>query len=138
MWLWDTVCYVSTVFVSNSLGIAMLRKTPSATWEPSFCYLCRAVVKDYTHFCQQPHCTHEKCGVCPLWTKDLDAEHEKNMREAALAEAKRVEAEASAASSQRQTKKAGLFGQEGKPKSAANVNIDVDSILQAPKRRRAN
>ena len=53
------------------------------------------------------------------------------MREAAVAEAARVEAESTV-----QSKKVGLFGNEAQ--NATQVKIDVESILQAPaKRRRA-
>ncbi|CAB9510225.1 protein ligase RNF216 [Seminavis robusta] len=110
-----------------------------------FCYICREKVQDYKHFCQIPHCQHrkgkdKKCSGCPLWTKDLDATHNKEMREAALSEAARLEAEASASGLQQQEKKAGLFGQtEDKAKSLqpAKVKVDVESILQAPKARAA-
>jgi hypothetical protein len=103
-----------------------------------FCYLCRAVVEDYTHFCQTPHCEHKKgdknCKGCPLWTKDLDAEHNREMREAALQEAKRV-AEEIAGSIALHTKKAGLFGSKDEDTASAKVKpIDVESILQVPKR----
>lgn len=101
-----------------------------------FCYVCRKVVQDYTHFCQTPLCEHKNgdCKGCPLWTKDLDAEHNKEMREAALKEAKLV-AEESAGSIAVSTKKAGLFDSKGEHAASVKVKpIDVESILQAPKR----
>jgi hypothetical protein len=104
-----------------------------------FCYVCRKVVVDYAHFCQAPHCQHikgdKKCKGCPLWTKDLDAVHNKEMREAALQEAKLV-AEETAGSISLQTKKVGLFDSKGEQTAAAKVKpIDVESILQAPRPR---
>lgn len=78
-----------------------------------FCYLCQKQVKDYSHFCQIPHCTHKdkkKCkNKCPLWTGGTSADDEKASREAALAEATKLAL-----------------------KPAEGVQIDVDSILRAP------
>lgn len=34
------------------------------------CYLCMKVIRDYSHFCQVPHCDHTTCGTCPLYTDD--------------------------------------------------------------------
>ena len=56
------------------------------------------------------------------------------MREAALAEAARVEAEAAVAP---QEKKAGFFGNDADSKpAAAPVKVDVNAILAAPNKRR--
>ena len=77
--------------------------------------------------------------MCPLWTKDLDAEHEKAMREAAVAEAAKVEAESATSKVSQEAKVAGLFGDEDARKQRADktkVHIDVDSILQAPNKKR--
>ncbi|KAL7570694.1 hypothetical protein ACA910_017818 [Epithemia clementina (nom. ined.)] len=51
------------------------------------CYVCRQVIskeENYRHFCQTPHCTHETCGKCRLWTKNDDQEDETAMRQAGL------------------------------------------------------
>jgi TRIAD3 protein (E3 ubiquitin-protein ligase RNF216) len=71
------------------------------------CYVCRAKIKDYSHFCQTPHCEHQTCRKCPLYTKS-EEDDERAMREAGLSAAKQVQTEASA------------------------VQIDVDSILKEP------
>ena len=69
----------------------------------------------------------------------MDAIHEKAMREAAQAEAARVEAESTRAQAAQEKKVAGLFPRddERKPAAVEKVRIDVDAILQAPKRPRA-
>lgn len=100
-----------------------------------FCYMCRAIVTDYTHFCQKPHCTHGTCKMCPLWTKDLNAIHSKEVRDAAVAEAARVEAESAEAAATTETKRTSMFADDDgdkKPAAVAKVHIDVESILQAP------
>ena len=83
--------------------------------------------------CQTPHCTHKKCNKCPLWTKDLDAIHAKEVRDAAVSEAARVEAES--AKFVPEEKKAAAMFDDGDKKPAAvpkSVHVDVDRILQAP------
>ena len=71
------------------------------------CYLCQKLIKDYTHFCQTPHCTHkDKCNKCPLYSQPEDA---KAMRAAGYAAAEQVAKEA----------------------NAGDVQIDVDGILKA-------
>lgn len=49
------------------------------------CYVCRAKIKDYTHFCQQPHCTHKtaNCNKCPLYSNSVE-EDKDAVRRAAL------------------------------------------------------
>ncbi|KAG5185647.1 hypothetical protein JKP88DRAFT_348220 [Tribonema minus] len=32
------------------------------------CYICRALIKGYDHFCRQPHCDHKACKKCALFT----------------------------------------------------------------------
>lgn len=105
-----------------------------------WCYLCRTIIKDYTHFCQIPHCDHsnpKKCKYkCALYTKDAE-EDARRMREAAMAEAKRVEEEMGANTSQKEKNK-GLFTQTEPRQSAkpsASFHVDVDSILKAPTRK---
>jgi hypothetical protein len=62
-----------------------------------FCYCCRKEISGYDHFCNTPFCQHlnrSDCGgKCPLYSKDLDAEDAKAAREAAEAEAAKVQAE---------------------------------------------
>jgi hypothetical protein len=86
--------------------------------------------------CQVPHCDHKdpkKCSAkCALYTKDLDAIHEKNMREAAMAEAAKIEAEGLGT---QQPKVAGLFGGAEEVKPTA-TKVDVESILRAPPAKR--
>jgi hypothetical protein len=49
------------------------------------CYVCRAKIKDYTHFCQQPHCNHKTatCNKCPLYSNSVE-EDKDAVRRAAL------------------------------------------------------
>ena len=35
------------------------------------CYVCRKEVTNYTHFCSIPHCNHESCGKCVLFTDSV-------------------------------------------------------------------
>eukprot|EP00977_Amphora_coffeiformis_P003498 scaffold655_cov162-Amphora_coffeaeformis.AAC.19 len=53
------------------------------------CYVCRASVKDYSHFCQKPHCQHKKCGKCVLWT-NVEQDDARAMREAGIKAASEV------------------------------------------------
>ena len=51
------------------------------------CYVCRQVIpisQGYKHFCQVPHCTHENCGKCQLWTTNDKQVDETAMRQAGL------------------------------------------------------
>jgi len=57
------------------------------------CYLCRQLIKDYTHFCRTPHCNHASCGNCILLT-DSKEDDRLARREVALAEQKRAGAAA--------------------------------------------
>ena len=43
---------------------------PVKRCQTKFCYLCRQQIEDYSHFCRTPHCTHEACGKCILFTDD--------------------------------------------------------------------
>ena len=54
------------------------------------CYLCQEKIKDYSHFCQTAHCTHqENCNKCPLYT-NADQDDERAMQAAGLAAAEKV------------------------------------------------
>jgi len=57
------------------------------------CYICRADItkEKYAHFCQTPHCTHETCGRCVLFTDSI-ADDRKAMYEAGVNTTKAVEA----------------------------------------------
>jgi hypothetical protein len=69
------------------------------------CYVCGEAVKNYTHFCQTPHCQHtRKCTKCPLYT-NAEEDDERAMREAGVKAAQK-----------------------------ASVEVDVDSILKGPPR----
>ena len=77
--------------------------------------------------------------MCPLWTTDLAAIHAKEVRDAAMAEAARVEAEGAKAKEMEDSKKTALFASNDEDRKPAAVapRIDVDAILQAPKPGRA-
>ena len=47
------------------------------------CYICRAQIKDYKHFCQIPHCNHKTCNKCVLFSDGL-ADDRLAMKEAGL------------------------------------------------------
>jgi E3 ubiquitin-protein ligase RNF216 len=51
------------------------------------CYICRKQIKDYSHFCQTPHCDHSSCKGCVLYTK-AEEDDLRAMREAGLHAAK--------------------------------------------------
>jgi TRIAD3 protein (E3 ubiquitin-protein ligase RNF216) len=82
------------------------------------CYVCRAKIKDYSHFCQTPHCEHQTCRKCPLYTKS-EEDDERAMREAGLTAAKQVQTESET-------------NVDPSGKKASAVQIDVDSILKEP------
>ena len=84
------------------------------------CYICRSSIKGYDHFCQTPHCQHQSCKKCPLWT-NAEQDDERAMREAGLKAAAQVESETA------QQRAAGSASS-----TAAGVRIDVDSILKQP------
>jgi hypothetical protein len=46
----------------------------TCTCGANICYICRndITVEKYKHFCQTPHCTHEKCGKCLLYTNAVE------------------------------------------------------------------
>ena len=46
----------------------------TCTCDANMCYICRAdiTVEKYNHFCQTPHCTHETCGKCKLFTDTVE------------------------------------------------------------------
>lgn len=68
----------------------------------SVCYLCRKEIKSYAHFCQTPHCQHQSCNKCPLYTKD-EKDDLRAMKEAGL-----------------------------KAAEEQKVEVDVDSIMKEP------
>eukprot|EP00934_Nitzschia_sp_Nitz4_P000596 Nitzschia sp. Nitz4//scaffold22_size323478//199860//202015//NITZ4_000555-RA/size323478-snap-gene-0.516-mRNA-1//1//CDS//3329543079//596//frame0 len=77
------------------------------------CYICRARLSaqnPYSHFCQRPHCDHQNCGNCKLYS-NAEEDDERAMREAGV----------SAAENYRQEIK-----EQG---GETDINIDVDSIL---------
>jgi hypothetical protein len=43
-------------------------KMKCPTCQATSCYLCRQIITGYDHFCRIPHCTHEACGKCVLFT----------------------------------------------------------------------
>jgi len=47
------------------------------------CYVCRAPINGYEHFCQKPHCDHKSCGKCRLYTNDAE-DDKRAMREAGI------------------------------------------------------
>jgi len=83
------------------------------------CYLCQKSIRDYSHFCQTPHCTHGTCGICPLYTK-AEEDDARAMRQAAYAAAEEVRQQQNASSNPQDNKK-----------KAAEVHVDVEGILNA-------
>lgn len=76
------------------------------------CYLCSQVITGYDHFCQAPHCTHESCNKCRLYS-DTEKNDEVAMRTAGISAANEVQAKIAEIASK-------------------HVNIDVESILKKP------
>lgn len=70
------------------------------------CYVCRSSIRDYSHFCQTPHCQHKTCKKCPLYTKTEEDDA-------------------------RAMKEAGLKAAEGQ-----EVQVDVEGILKDPQARK--
>lgn len=70
-----------------------------------FCYVCRAKILNYTHFCQVALCRHIDCKGCPLYTNG-EEDDARAMRKAGLKAANEVRKD--------------------------DVNIDVENILKAP------
>jgi len=84
------------------------------------CYVCQKAIKDYTHFCQTPLCTHKtNCFKCPLYTK-AEEDDARAMREAGYAAADQVKQQ-----------NAQNAANNGNKKKAAEVDVDVESILRA-------
>lgn len=83
------------------------------------CYLCQRAIRDYTHFCQTPHCTHQKgCRKCPLYTK-AEEDDARAMRAAGYAAAEEVKKQS-----------AQNAAVNNNNKKAAEVDVDVESILR--------
>lgn len=97
------------VAVEEAISSALIRKCPSCK-KPFIkdsgcnkitcgcgtkcCYLCSATIRDYSHFCQVPHCTHKQnCKSCPLYSNDAQ-DAARAMRKAGLDAAQKVDAEA--------------------------------------------
>lgn len=77
------------------------------------CYICRQPVPKhdpYSHFCQTPHCKHESCGRCTLYSNDKE-DDARAMREAGV----------DAAEAYREK----LLQEDGK----VDIQLDVDKIL---------
>ncbi|GAX10176.1 TRIAD3; E3 ubiquitin-protein ligase RNF216 [Fistulifera solaris] len=88
------------------------------------CYVCRSLITSstpYTHFCQTPHCQHQRCNLCPLYTKDAE-DDARAMREAGVQAAQQVREKL-----QQDTSASG--------RKLLDLNIDVDAILRNPNQR---
>lgn len=100
-----------------------------------FCYCCQKKIKDYTHFCQKPHCTHadpKKCQYkCPLYTNsyELEIQDREAAREAALSEAAKVNAE----NNTRREENQGIPRRWGSTRTQTPRNVDVEGILAVPR-----
>lgn len=73
------------------------------------CYICRAVIQDYTHFCQAPHCDHSSCGKCRLYS-NAEEDDKLAMRDAGIKAAEAV---------------------RGESLLSASTEVNVEDILQA-------
>lgn len=121
--------------VEEAISAAKIRKCPNPKCGKSFiksdgcnkmrcscgtlvCYVCRQRIRDYSHFCQTAHCDHKTCGKCRLYT-NAEQDDALAMKEAGLKAASEV--------------KAGTGAECG---AAGSVDIDVDSILKEPAKRR--
>lgn len=73
------------------------------------CYICRQKIRDYSHFCQAPHCNHKKCGKCVLHS-NAEEDDLRAMKEAGLTAAD-------------------TFRKTLQEKQGEDVQIDVDKIM---------
>ena len=79
------------------------------------CYICRALIPKgigYKHFCQVPHCQHKNCNACPLFSKNVEQDDLRAMREAGLHAAEEVR------------------GQSLQAATPTEIRVDVDRILE--------
>ena len=77
------------------------------------CYICRQPLPKndpYSHFCNTPHCKHELCGKCTLYSNDKE-DDARAMREAGI----------DAAEAYREK----LLQEDDN----ADISLDVDAIL---------
>lgn len=94
--------------------------TPGSNTRTKFCYLCRVEIQDYKHFCQVPHCSHEECGKCRLFT-DSKKDDRVARREAAAATIEKLDGpEAEVA--------AGLLSPEKGKTTAPAVSTVADQV----------
>jgi E3 ubiquitin-protein ligase RNF216 len=129
--------------VEEAATAAMLRKCPSClkvviksegcnkitcACRTKWCYCCEKKIAGYEHFCKTPGCRHldppNTCGnQCPLYSDAKD--DERRAREAALAEASRVETATIAETGNQ-------LGGWGPIRSRRNPTVDVEGILRSP------
>ena len=130
--------------VEEAATVGMLRKCPSCkkgviksegcnkmtcACRTKWCYFCGKKIPGYEHFCQAPHCRHldppETCGnLCPLYSDVND--DERRARQAAVAEAARIDAEAISGTDTER-------GDQGRIPSRRKLTVDIDSILMTLK-----
>ena len=82
------------------------------------CYVCRAMIDKrvgYKHFCQKPHCQHQSCNGCPLYS-NAEEDDKRAMREAGLQAAEEVRGES--------------LITDGDAQNRVEVRVDVDSLLK--------
>ena len=87
-------------------------KMTCPTCRSFICYVCRQLISKsvgYKHFCQTPHCKHENCNKCPLYS-NAEEDDRRAAKEAGLQKVKELEME----------------------KGDVTSRIDVDDILRMP------
>ncbi|CAB9503516.1 protein ligase RNF216 [Seminavis robusta] len=98
-----------------------------------FCYVCRQVIVDYSHFCLTPLCNHTSCGKCVLFT-DSVADDRRARRDAGRKEQEALGAAAADLSLLSPEKKpaattgkgtAGRFGPPLQPQNNAAPNYEA-------------
>ena len=93
------------------------------------CYVCRSDITKvgYKHFCQKPHCKHENCNQCPLYSNAREDDL-RSMRAAGLKAAENVRT--LHLKKKNLSIDSNLTGQ-----AVVDLKIDVDEILKDPANR---
>mmetsp|Transcript_22359 Transcript_22359/g.29784 ORF Transcript_22359/g.29784 Transcript_22359/m.29784 type:complete len:226 (+) Transcript_22359:252-929(+) len=97
------------------------------------CYVCRSEIPKsvgYKHFCQKPHCKHDTCKTCPLYSNAKE-DDERAMREAGLEAAKEVQKRSLHGSSSINDHNDTTLDRKC-DNSKGEVRIDVDALLKDP------
>ncbi len=99
-------------------------KMTCPTCKSFICYVCRALIPKnvgYKHFCQTPHCKHESCNLCPLYS-NAEEDDKRAAKEAGLKTVEQIRME--------QRDKG--HDSNGQGVGDATTKIDIAGILKTP------